>query len=485
MTEGEAKVGKKATRNRVIFISAVIIIACSFLYINYLSTVFVEVPYLSAYNYFPMGDKYFAGTLTLGDMRHVISGEHGLLGSCLLFLLNIQFFGYTTLLDLVVYVLALLACGGCIALALGRRMLKEHTIGKEIVYYAFLAMIMADWFAPMQKSISGMDIQVRMGTIFSLLIMLYYDELHYRKDRKTFILLLVWIVIGTNIFGTAYSFAAIPVLCLTVIIRWIKHRKIDTRELIAMIVWAVCSIAYFFEYHLIQFHEANNGTLLNNLFQFITHPVDTFQNIAIYCANFLLGGNPLTYDGLYTVEEYLYIGYGVMAIIILAIVLFFRMKVYRETCLPIYLIGYTFFVWLLTMLGQQWHEGIETWMTNEWYFVHTRFAVIGTLWIYALVFRRIRLLAILPVGILIGSLIFGMELQNTRAHHEKGYFQNMQKYLFVDDVAYMPGGDGESPLRLPVSTSMDLIRFLKEHKLNVYRYYDAYHAMMVDEGKAE
>ena len=73
-----------------------------------------------------------------------------------------------------------------------------------------------------------------------------------------------------------------------------------------------------------------------------------------------------------------------MLIVIYAIWRFFVEKQYRNSWFPIYLIFYSFFVWGMVLIGRYGNgSGGWQWFTNDWYYVHTKIAVIGVKWILA------------------------------------------------------------------------------------------------------
>ncbi|WP_026523812.1 hypothetical protein [Butyrivibrio sp. MB2005] len=464
-----------------------IIVLTSLLYIVYIAETFVEVPYLSAFDFLHIAEHYYQGTLTLSDFINSYT-EHGMLGANIIFFINVVLFRFSVAFEEVINVInTVVFCVVCVYLS-SKGDNSDGKILNKAMFYLMTIVMSAFAFGPMQQGLSGMDMQVRLGMLFSFLILVYYDKvLHSCKDKKNIGKTMLIILVGTNVFGTIYSFSAIPVSCCIVIALWIKNRKIDFSEFIIMLFWAICSVGYFFEYKLIGYGNVNSGNISPSIIDMLKSPYELARGALIYSASFVIGSAPY-YDGLIPVKTYALVGILVFFVIVASIICFFWAKMYEKTWLPLFMIGYAYFVWFLAS-ASRWNTGAKegVWLINEWYWVHTRMASIATIWIIGYCFSYVKgirksILIIFMLCMVI-PFIWGTVKQYKRAPGVKAYYANMQKYLYVDDQDYMPVENGTTPLRTSLEASMYAIDVMRKYRLSVYKYFDAYEGMMLLEDK--
>lgn len=457
---------------KMIRFSMAVIVIFALFYIWYCNAIMVEAPSLSWFRQIRMADQFFSGDLGITDLFSSF-GEHGMLACNVIYLLNVSLFHGMTKFDVILNDINVIITGSIIVYGI------ICTIGGEWEKRICIMIASLFMFTCMQGSSGAMETQVRLGLLFFIIACSAVDkELHMQQYHKNkhLIKTLLLMFLSINVFGTMYSFAAIPLVWAIIFYNSWKNRQLLKNQVMVAAGYFIFIIIYIFEYKiLVDSHR--NESIFDVAIQLFTHPVETLKCICSWCANGILGWGyheSATYNG----KTWLVVGGIVFLMVLFSVALFFITKMYLETWIPLLFITYCFGVMVMVFLGR--NSGWE-WFANEWYNVHLKLLYAGTVWIYIYVWDqkkgRSRFLCLACSGFFCVCSIVGTKYCLQRAPYVHAYYENMQKYLFVDDPQDMPvDEDGNTPLIASLDTTMEGIRILREHNLSVYRYWDAYEA---------
>lgn len=460
-----------------------VLVVCSLAYIIFCNYLMIELPYLAWFSSFSLINNFYEHSLTFSQLMNTF-GEHGLFGYNILFLINVVFFNLTTLFD--VYINdAIVIIIGVVSIFAYKKSIKDT----KSLFYKFSIIVMCLFiFSFIQYSSGSMETQVRLGILFFVFAAIMIDRIfHETVTRKYLIGTIVMILFSINIFGTAYSFAGIPVIFLIVLIKSIKNKKLNKYQVIICITYLFSMVLYFIQYRVLgQGHMKSSGMLLT-LIEIITNPIYSIKGLLAYNASTILG-YPVYADKIISDHNYLTIGLIVTFIQIYSVFRFISSKLYVKSKLPVIFIGYSLFVLFLIMLGR--YSNDWGWYVNLWYTVHTKFAAIGYIWILTYDFKNIaikdkyRIISICSLVFLAIGIIFGNFIELKRVPYERAYYLEKQPYLFAQNINELPlNENGLTPLLQSPEITMYAIHTLREHGLSVYKYYKPYEQMQRMQGR--
>lgn len=452
-----------------------IISLASILYCAYCNWIMTELPHLSWFDFMPLVDKYFGNSLQLKDMFSRY-GEHGLFGYNILLLINADMFKLTTFFDVYVNDIVVIVTGIVFAVILGR--LVEQ---KTMTYLSGIIMIIMVQFTTIQKSSGAMETQVRLGVFFFLVASIIVDRIFYENELRLrkLISAMILIVLSINVFGTFYSFAGLPMICIICAIIFWKNKK--RRDIVAIILtYVVATLVYILEYGILEGSGAVDAKdSLYNVLNIFVHPIVTMKSLFVYNATGIFG-SAIFLDGKYSSDIYLILGGVCTLLIVYSIYLFFKSRMYQKTFLPIIFIAYSLGVFIFVLIGRanlDWE-----WYMNEWYIIHSKIEYIGVIYIFIYSIHNMKMhinfhKMIINIGsiFLVGVLLAANYFEIMRAPSIAKYYENMQPYLFVESSEELPvNSNGGTPLLENVEKTYNAITVLRKYGLSVYRYYPSY-----------
>lgn len=464
---------KKQIRRRVLIVSLV----GTVIYSIYCARIMIELPFLAWFEVLKPVRKLCSGNLHFVDLFSRY-GEHGLFGYNLLLLMNVKLFHFTTLFDVVINDIAVFICGFLIIHAVLTTLNNTKTWIKWIA--AILVAIPMFYF--FQGSSQDMETQVRLGILFFLIAMYFVDRIFRNTEcsKRFFIGTIIAILLSINIFGTMYSFAGVPCVWLITLYILIKGKKINRNNSIVSIVYVATIPLYLAEYRIsLSYLRGKSSGKSFGIIDFI-------KSMSAWCANGFTGW-AFHESEAYHHRVYLLFGAFILLLSLFCIWLFFKSKMCENSWLPLMGIFYSLGVGVMIYIGRG--ESWE-WMTNNWYTVHIRLLPACMIWILiysivnskALIGEKKNSLSIIScvtgsaiIICFIGIISTGNYYSAVRAKYEKEWYQDMQKYLFVQDEIDMPVDDnGQTPLLNTLDKTMNTIKLLRENNLSVYRYWNAY-----------
>lgn len=439
----------------------------------------IELPHLTWFDQIPLIEKFYTGTMTFADLL-TRYGEHGMLGTNLLFLMNTVMFRMSTMFDVYLNDLNVTVMA-CVLVASIRKSFSEDKRGWTYKICVVLASFFA--FNILQGSSGAMETQVRLGMLFSILAMAMCDRVLMENVTTQYLVgTICVIIISVNVFGTLYCFAAVPAICLFVLGRAVHSKRIVDKNMLLFTTFVLTWICYIFQYQLLAGGSVSSSGIFQTVAAIIRNPSDVITSFIGFCGSFVLG-YPALADHRVSEDVYLIVGFFVCLTLIWGIYRFFKSGLYKRTMLPLLLISYTFFVWVLVIIGRyDQADNAWQWMTNFWYFVHTKVALVGVGWIigYDLMHcsDKKKLAGAAAMIFLLCLAIFGNILEFMRVPHEKTYYQEKQPYLFAETMEQLPVDlNGNTPLLHSPEMTMQSIEILKKYNLSVYCYYDSFEKM--------
>lgn len=455
----------------------ILLFGCSLFYMVFCNYLMVELPLQSWFDQMGLVENYYNGTLSLEKLMTSYV-EHGMLGYNALFLVNIAIFGMTTFFDVYLNDINVVIIG-VLCWIMIKNTFENH---KNKVYYSTILIVFLIAFNSIQLSSGAMETQVRLGILFFVLASIFTDKFLVEKfTRKDLYITIFLIIMSINIFGTLYSFAGIPVLFIISFLKLHKSKEdlvyLKT-GIIILLTYLLSVVLYVNQYKLIGQGAMNSGGITTGLIGMLLDPINTMKSIFAYNANGLLGWATYT-DNLIPKDIYLTIGFIATVIYIYSIYCFINNKMYKKTYLPMLFMGYSFFVFILVMIGR--YSGWD-WFANPWYTVHTKLGLIGSVWIlgYGLNHKKIEkknhhIIICSCLSILLIGIVFGNFNELKRVKYERAYYLEKQKYLFVEEINELPvDSNGNTPLLHNPETTMKSIEILRKYNLSIYKTRDGY-----------
>lgn len=456
----------------------------SLLYVIFCNYLMIELPHLTWFDQFHLIEKYYNKSISYKDF-FTTYGEHGLFGYNIIFLLNVIVLKLSTMFDVYMNDLNVFIVGSLSIYIL----LKQKKEDLNLYLYRICVITCSVFlFSFMQlSSAGGMETQVRLGILFFFIVSFLVDKI-FKEEVKFKYLLYLWITmfLSINIFGTLYSYAAYPFyLIISIILYFKKESRIVRKNIVKTIgIYTLCCILYILQYDLFSKGGFNNSDLgiFERLIKLLLNPLQILYSLFSYNASSVFGYAALV-DGVIPDKIYLFTGFVVSLVFFYSIFLFFKNKMYHKTVIPFLFIGYSFFVFVLTLLGRG--DGSWEWFANYWYNVHTKFAPVGSILIVYMYNTetstksvKFKKLNNIIVCVLLFLCLLGNCIELRRAPHERTYYMEKQPYLFAESIDELPiDTNGNTPLLHSKEMTWKCINYMKMYNLSVYKYYDSYRKM--------
>lgn len=473
---------KKYVLNHWVKICAIIGIVC---YLSYVMYMYIEVPFETYMSKLCFVEPFYNKTLTFSSL-FTTYGEHGMLGVNLLFLLNLKFFHFSVLFESLINALLVLLVGA-ISLNYYSKLIPEEKRG--IIYYLALTLMTYDLFSCLQQGGGAMTLQVRFSLASFVCITCMIDKIILNEEKEDvlfFLFTLAMIFASINIFGTFYSFAGTPVLIVILLYTCIKKKNGRRVKISICTFYFLCVVLYFVEYGMFQGGNDKivaTSSISDVIIQFFLNIKSVFESLLFWFGMSVLGTTILE-DGHISTNLYLAFSFGVFLFFVVSIILFFKMKIYKKTFLPIFWYGYYFMLFFMIYLGRG--SGIGSLMfPGSWYIAHSKIMIVSLVFVYLYAFYENKKkqnvnqgMVILCFVFLLMSITIGTISCIRRLPSERIWIKDKQAYFFVESIDELPvGEDGMTPLFQSREVSWEGIQILKKYKLSLFREYDAYEIM--------
>ncbi|KRE75411.1 hypothetical protein [Paenibacillus sp. Soil750] len=448
----------------------------------YIQLTTINLAWLTWFFHLDIAEKFLNGSLVFSDLINRY-GEHGMLGYNILFLVNTKLFNVNNFFDgylnLIVIILSTLTIYSAYKKTLEKN--NKYTFVSNVFFISIIFVM----FSIIQQSSGAMETQVRLGPLFFLITCYFINKYFYLENNKSKYLLIisVMIILSILIFGTLYSFAWIPCIVLSGFIHYFLRKKMDNGYIYINILLVASMLFYFYMYSLFNPTDGSEGSFASKLLIIIHHPIDAFKVILSFIGSGTLGRSLWEDNIIVNKNIMLYNGLFIFVVYIISIVLFIKTKMWSKTYFPLMLIGYTICVALFVFFGRSQEFYFAT---NYWYAVHTKFGLVGCLWIifyYIItVFARnekaidfnflkksktlISLFCIVLI-IFLSQLISNL-VEWKRAPYIKQFYERMAPYAFTPYDLPINNEFGLTPLLNTVEETQRGIEIMRKYKLNIY-----------------
>lgn len=259
-----------------------------------------------------------------------------------------------------------------------------------------------------------------------------------------------------------------------IIYAYIAKKQYKMHYWIPFVCLCFCCLIYLLEYRLIFFGTDISGTgggVFSGVLKFFTDIKMTILSWFSYNAGGVLG---YSVDLEHYGTHFLIVGAVIGALLFLSVILFFKKKMFERSWLPLLLIGESFFVFVFTRIGR-----VQSWQyyCNDWYIVHTKFQMLGIIWIFGTYFSKkeknqviYASLSLIMNGTLLWLTFLGTSLILTRMPHMENYYVEKQTYLFYDAEDMPVDEQGNTPLLHNLKKTNQMIQYMKKYNLSIYRY---------------
>jgi len=286
--------------------------------------------------------------------------------------------------------------------------------------------------------------------------------------RKYWALVFILPALAVLVFGGTHSFSFAPALGSTFLCYLLTRRSRLTKDfwcrvLLISVFLSVIAFLYMYGIH-------HNDYFPNSSY----HAAEVFAR-PLESLQFLLaafGASVIGVDAAYfTFHIIVVIGLIVVLLYALALVLFFRSRMYERTYLPLFLIMQTFFYLVFMTMGR-FVYGIDYGMASRYTCVSV-YGLVALTWIFIfLLARPVRPNALLKGTLCTGFVIIfaGMFLTAVVEWriqpHRKIYFEQIQAIAMRVDTATP---EELSKFEERPQLVRDSLRLLREYRLNAYR----------------
>lgn len=460
----------------------ILLIAAAVYILIYVTTAFSFFPFETWFDQMWVIKRAEEGTLNLEGLLTVY-GEHGMLGENLLFLLNCRLFNLSNeapaiLTSAIPFLLLMI-----LSLAVLKRKETFRNIS-GIILLAICWMILI----PVNSYGTGMNIQVRLSLVFFVLTAVQIDSIFKcEKVHPARIgLLFLSMFLSMNVFGTLYSTAGLPCIFLLMLIGSIRNKEKRRLRIAIMAAYCVFTVLYFYEYGFIgrehpPMELGGSEGALNNLLSQVSDVKNLAKSFLAWCVCGFINQYALN-EGAISEGVIYWLGGILLVFYIYAVVVYIKNKQYKSFCLPAFLMGYGLIVWIELLGGR---PSGWVWYLGDWYAIHAKMLPLGALLVFGYDYatrvrgdrpNRLPVLRIICfTAVMVIACGIGAGHLWKRAPYAKKWYESQYKYLFVEDERDMPVDENDrTPLCNGMYVTMNGIRTMRDHNLNVYSVSNAY-----------
>jgi hypothetical protein len=470
-----SRFGEKSTmRTKIIFfLSLMIPFALVFTYVWTTATdiVFRDDMYLIKGGFI---ESYLKGTLTFADLWRPTDSTRPL-GAALLYIADVKWFSMD--LRLIVLLIPFLILSSALLIYRDYRNSLMPESSPEFIVATFFVLTLIIFNVSQWESLifaNGIGTQYPMPFIIAsfIILELFLSKGDWKYLPPAFILL----PLALLVFGGKLAFVFAPTLGVTFLCYLRTRRSHLTKDFwfrALMISVFLAAIAFLYIFRI------NH----NDYVQYSSHYTDDVLGVfsrPLKAAQFLLatfGASIVGVDAFFACDYFslnsiVVIGLIVVLLYALALILFFRSRMYERTYLPFFLIMQTFFYLVFMTIGRFVLGDIIYGMASRYTCVSI-YGLVALVWIFIFILARPVQLSALLKGTLYASFVMifaGLLLTSivvwVNQPRQKAYFEQLHDIAMRVDTA-MP--EELSKFAERPELIRDSLRLLREYKLNVYR----------------
>lgn len=418
-------------------------------------------------------ENYLHGTLSFGDLWRP-KGMIRFLGYNLLLLANVKWFSMNAKIFVLISPFLLLSSALLIYRDYKRSLSPERSPAFIATTFFVLSLIIFN-VIQWQGLISeyGLNFQLPMPFIIASFISF---DLYLAKGRQYLPLAFILSALAVLVFGGTPIFAYAPALGLTFLCYVLTRRFELTKDFwirasIISVFLSFIAFIYLFRIHYNDY--APNFSPYHSPFvaEILKRPLDAAQFFFTAFGASVIGIDVFFACNYFSYQSIVAIGLIVVLFYVLALILFFKGRMYERTYLPFLLIMMTFFHLGFIMIGRFGLVGRTGAMMSS-YTCISIFGLVAMAWIFIFTLARpFRLNVLLKSALYTGfSMLFaGLLLTSiivwSIQPDRKAYFEQLREIAMRIETA-----TPEELERLDFNKQIcDSLRLLRQYKLNIYR----------------
>jgi hypothetical protein len=346
----------------------------------YIRSTSIDVPFQTSFFFMDNLIKYYNGTLTFKDMT-VPYGEHRVLGTNIIFIINAIIFKLNTKIEHWIFFLVYLITDFLIISKFVISGIRTSTIKSSNIFYTLFTIFIfsALCFTLNQHYDTGMGVQVILGLLFSLFYIFTVDYIVTKGiSLASGIFLFVEMLPTFLVFGTGYTYDAAFAILLCIAMRCVIRRRIETTDIVIFAVTTLGCILYI----KMPFADPLSGTsgLGHRLLAMALSPVKVANFFLVSLGASIIGQRPFS-DSLIDVHSYRTLGIFVSVLYLASLVIIYKTRKAVISYVPVLLILYTILNIFIVCLGRwDYMDSTGSWGVGAWYVYHNKLGLIGAVW---------------------------------------------------------------------------------------------------------
>ncbi len=419
-------------------------------------------------------ESYLRGNLTFADLWRP-SNSMRILGGALIYIADVKWFSMNLKMITLLIPFFILASALLIYREYRKSLIQEHSPEFIAVSYFILSFIIFN-VIQWEGFIYGGSIGFQYPIPFMIAGFISLESFFLKGGLKYLFAVFILLPMALLVFGGRLGFVFVPTLCSVFICYLITHRFRLTNYFwlracaIGLFLAAVVSI-YLFRI------DYNDYVLLSldyadDLFNVLSLPLNALQFILAAFGAGGIGVDVFFACDYLSFNTIIIIGLIIVFLYALALIFFFKYRMYEKTYLPLFLIMQTFFYLSFMLIGRFRLGNIDYGMSSRYTSI-SLYGLAAMVWIFIFTLTRSGRLNVFLKGIIYGgfTIIFTGLLLTTifewriRPARQAYFAQLHQIALHVDTAT----PEELSRFAERPEVIRESLRLLREYKMNVYR----------------
>lgn len=415
-------------------------------------------------------ENYLNGTLTFSDLWQSVWSVRAL-GCILLILADTKWFSLNSKIFIPLMPLLLLSSTLLIYMEYRKSLTPERS--PEFISATFFALTLIifniiQWEALIFRG--SLFYQLPMPFIIASFISL---ELYLTKGRKYWFPALILTTLALLVFGGTPVFSFLPALGITFLCYVLTHRSSLMKDFyIRSLITSALLFVIIFIYAFPMNHNNYTSLLPLDIVAYIfDSPLKALQFLLSAFGASIIGVDTFFAHDLFSYRSILVIGLILVLFYALALILFFKSRMYEKTFLPFFFIVQTFFFLLFMTIARFGFNLMALGMASR-YTCISIFGVVGIIWIFIFVLTQPAKMHLLQkTTIYAGFAIIFSGLLLTSIDTWKIQPERKAQYKQLHDIAMRVDTASDEELwkfAYDPEKVRGALRLLRQYKLNVY-----------------
>jgi hypothetical protein len=419
-------------------------------------------------------ESYLKGTLTFADLWRPTNSTR-ILGGALLYIADIKWFSMNFRLIALLFPFLILTSALLIYRDYRKSLIQERTLEFIAASYLILSLIIFN-VIQWEGLIIGNDIGLQYPMPFIIASFISLELFISKGEWKYLPASLILPPLAILVFGGKLCFVFAPTLGVTFLCYLLTRRSrlakdFWLRALMISVFLAAIAFLYIFRINhndYVQYYSHYAADVLG----VFSRPLQAAQFLLAAFGASIVGVDAFFACDYFSFNSIVVIGLIVVLLYALALILFFRSRMYERTYLPFFLIMQTFFYLVFMMIGRFGIGGVDYGMASRYTCVSI-YGLVALVWIFIFILSRPIQSSALLKGTLYASFVIvfaGLLLTSivvwSQQPIQKAYFEQLRNIAMRVDTATP---EELSKFAERPELIRDSLQLLREYKLNVYR----------------